>query len=375
ILIDSVILSFSLSHSVSNLSDTSRRTLNQGVENWWDELITFVRNLIDRCFHRDVFHLTVVLFTLECLQLFKKFLHELYKSEFEEVEEKDPFSPKIPIKKQDEYIVGAFSYFKCIVGYQMNRYFQRKRNIDSVDEGASNNVDVDEGLSNDVEFDVTKLPTNPSLRIPILDYNANIRDEVRRAYMLNGSDPDITDSNGWTPLHFAAHEGSVEAVEFLLNHSFLAKYVLTKEGKTAFSLAVDKGNLHLYDMLHLGDMLHRAARIDDIHTMKSCLAQGGNVNGRDQYGWTPLHRAAFKGHIESVKLLVSHGARVDLVDGAGYTPLLRAVEAGHVQVAMHLLSHGAKANLKSLKGVVPSDLECFKKYNSLVNPLEQEERL
>ncbi|XP_022883157.1 zinc finger MYM-type protein 1-like [Olea europaea var. sylvestris] len=68
----------------------------------------------------------------------------------------------------------------------MNRYFQRKRNVDSVDEGASNNVDVDEGASNNVEFDVTKLPTDPGLRIPILDYNANIRDEVRRAYMLKG---------------------------------------------------------------------------------------------------------------------------------------------------------------------------------------------
>ncbi|CAA2954011.1 phosducin 3 [Olea europaea subsp. europaea] len=44
------------------------------------------------------------MFTLECLQLFKEFLHELYKSEFEEVEEKDPFNPKMPIKKQDEYI-------------------------------------------------------------------------------------------------------------------------------------------------------------------------------------------------------------------------------------------------------------------------------
>ncbi|XP_022869798.1 zinc finger MYM-type protein 1-like [Olea europaea var. sylvestris] len=183
ILIDSIILSFSLSHSVSNLSDTSRRILNQGVENWWDELITFVRNLIDRCFHRGVFHLTVVMFTLECLQLFKEFLHELYKSEFEEVEEKDPFNPKMPIKKQDEYIVGAFSYFKtrCPLRneYQMNRYFQRKRNLDSVDKGASNNVDVDEGLSNDVEFDVTKLPTDPGLRIPILDYNSNIRDEFK----------------------------------------------------------------------------------------------------------------------------------------------------------------------------------------------------
>ncbi|XP_022873882.1 uncharacterized protein LOC111392720 [Olea europaea var. sylvestris] len=58
----------------------------------------------------------------------------------------------------------------------MNRYFQRKRNVDSVDEGVLNNV----------EFDVTKLPTDPGLKIPILDYNANIRDEVRRAYMLKG---------------------------------------------------------------------------------------------------------------------------------------------------------------------------------------------
>ncbi|XP_022866542.1 zinc finger MYM-type protein 1-like [Olea europaea var. sylvestris] len=81
-------------------------------------------------------------------------------------------------------VITGYQMFKS--RYQMNRYFQRKRNVDSVDEGASNNVDVDEGLSNDVEFDVTKLPTDPGLRIPILDYNANIRDEVRRASMLKG---------------------------------------------------------------------------------------------------------------------------------------------------------------------------------------------
>ncbi|XP_022852781.1 uncharacterized protein LOC111374358 [Olea europaea var. sylvestris] len=59
-------------------------------------------------------------------------------------------------------------------------------NVDSVDEGISNNVDVNEGVSNNVEFDVTKLPTDPGLRIPILDYNVNIRDELQRAYMLKG---------------------------------------------------------------------------------------------------------------------------------------------------------------------------------------------
>ncbi|KAL0435807.1 UNVERIFIED_CONTAM: hypothetical protein Sradi_0288600 [Sesamum radiatum] len=155
-----------------------------------------------------------------------------------------------------------------------------------------------------------------------------------------GSNVDSTDRFGWTPLHYAAQEGHFEAVEFLLNHLFYSKY-------------------------------SRAARIDDVHAIKSCLDQGADVNGRDQNGWTPLHRAAFKGHIESVKVLVSHGARVDVVDGSGYTPLLLAVEAGYVEVAVYLLSRGAKASLKSLKGRLPCDFECLKNHPSLVIPLDQ----
>lgn len=174
-----------------------------------------------------------------------------------------------------------------------------------------------------------------------------------------GSEVDVTDHEGWTPLHYAANEGHADAVEYFLNNSVFTKYAVTKEGKTAFALAVDQGYSHLYDSLHLGDLLHRAARIDDVHTMTSCLAQGAKVNGRDQNDWTPLHRAAFKGNLESVKLLISHGARVDLVDGTGYTPLLRAVEVGHVPVAMYLLSHGAKAGFKSLKGMVDFDAQEF----------------
>lgn len=184
-----------------------------------------------------------------------------------------------------------------------------------------------------------------------------------------GADVDATDREGWTPLHFAAEGGHLPAVERLVGHAVFAKYAVNRDGKTAFGLAVERGNSHLYDALQLGDVLQRAARVDDMHTMKSCLAQGAKVNGVDQNGWSPLHRAAFKGHLESVRLLLAHGARVDSVDGSGYTPLLRAVEAGHVEVAMYLLSHGAKASLKSLGGVVKFDLEDFKNHPSLVNPL------
>lgn len=190
-----------------------------------------------------------------------------------------------------------------------------------------------------------------------------------------GGDPDIVDSNGWAPLHFAVAGGHVEAAEWLLNATTFAKSAVTKEGLTAYALAADKGHSELYDSLHLSDALHRSARINDVRGMKSCIAQGGNVNGRDQNGWTPLHRAAFKGGTEGVKVLLSHGARLDVVDDCGYTPLQRAVEAGHVKVAVCLIEHGAREKAKgivvgNMKGfgfeMVPLNRKCFKRHPSLV---------
>ncbi|KAM3356058.1 hypothetical protein P3S68_022772 [Capsicum galapagoense] len=183
--------------------------------------------------------------------------------------------------------------------------------------------------------------------------------EVLQFLVSVGSDPDILDSQGWTPLHFAAHQGHVESVDFLLNHSNITKYALTKQGKTAYELATDKGHSQLYDHLQLGDTLHRAARKGEVDDNKKCIAEGANLNGKDQNGWTPLHRAVFKGKIEAVKVLVKHGAKLDVVDYCGYMPLHLALEAGQKDVATYLVAQGAKANLKSFKTkeTVSSDLD------------------
>ncbi|KAM7277075.1 hypothetical protein ACFE04_018941 [Oxalis oulophora] len=166
---------------------------------------------------------------------------------------------------------------------------------------------------------------------------------------------DALDSNGCSPLHIASEKGHLESVTCLLNHSNFGKYQLNKEGKTAFTIAAENGHTHLYDILQLGDVLMRAARLDDVKGIRSCLAEGGSVNEKDQNGWTPLHRAAFKGRVESVKALLDNGAEVDEVDDEGFTPLHCSVEAGHVQVAILLIARGA--SIKSIAGVIPWNLD------------------
>ncbi|XP_022847505.1 zinc finger MYM-type protein 1-like [Olea europaea var. sylvestris] len=152
-------------------------------------------------------------------------------------------------------------------------------NVDSVDEGASNNVDVDEGLTNDVEFDVTKLPTDPCLRIPILDYNANIRDEARRAYMLKGlcqpQDHNFPKqqfgvtirrfNRSWFKEFGSWLEYSVEKDAAYCLYCYLFKTSFGKQGGgesfvgEGFTYWKDKKRLHTHVGLH--DSAHNQARI------------------------------------------------------------------------------------------------------------------
>jgi ankyrin repeat protein len=108
---------------------------------------------------------------------------------------------------------------------------------------------------------------------------------VRMARVLRelGVKPDQADTLNQTTLYYAAKEGKVKLVEFL----------------------VGEGNC--------------------------------NVNHVDTYGQSPIFYACREGHLDAIKKLVDYGADADLVDNSGETPIYYAIKTSRSEVVEYLI--------------------------------------
>jgi ankyrin repeat protein len=139
------------------------------------------------------------------------------------------------------------------------------------------------------------------------------------------------DTNGWTPLHYAASEGRKDAAELLL----------------ANKADVDAKSNGGWTPLHW------AASMGQRDVAVLLLANNADVNAKDSDSETPLHKAANWGHKDVAKLLLTSKAEVNAKDNDGMTPLHKAAAGGLKDVAELLLANGAQVNAKDIGGQTP----------------------
>ena len=91
--------------------------------------------------------------------------------------------------------------------------------------------------------------------------------------------------------------------------------------------------------------LHKACEKGDIEAVKQFLADGADVNAKDDAygGLTPLCVAATK---EIAELLIAKGADVNAKSDDGVTTLHQATSHGHKEIAELLIAEGADVNAK-----------------------------
>jgi Ankyrin repeats (3 copies) len=90
-------------------------------------------------------------------------------------------------------------------------------------------------------------------------------------------------------------------------------------------------------------VLHWAAQASDVEACRQLLAQGIDVDVRDENDETPLHFAAWFGGLGVATLLVETGANVNATSREyNATPLHWATTRHHQEISQYLRQHGAE---------------------------------
>jgi len=190
------------------------------------------------------------------------------------------------------------------------------------------------------------------------------------------------DSEGQTPLFFAAFNGHEACVARLLDAPGVQVNAASNDGLTPLYCAADNGHeACIARLLDAPGVQVNAADSDGwtpLHCAageghEACVARlldapGVQVNAANKDGWTPLHLAAHNGNEACVaRLLKDPGVQVNAADNIGWTPLYCAADNGHEACIARLLdAPGVQVNAADSDGWTPLHLAAHNGHEACV---------
>ena len=162
-----------------------------------------------------------------------------------------------------------------------------------------------------------------------------------------GQDPNVKNSDGFSPLNVAIKTQNPELVEMLVS-----------AGADVNAVEVDSEGYAPYPrpLLHFA-ITHSSGETSTVNLL---ISAGANVNAVDEYGITPLHMAADE-NPRITSILISAGANVNAVDNKGNSVLHEAVlcgnrNGGNAEIINMLVSAGANVNATNKEGKTALEL-------------------
>ncbi|WJZ98165.1 hypothetical protein VitviT2T_016712 [Vitis vinifera] len=206
-------------------------------------------------------------------------------------------------------------------------------------------------LESDITLYIGKHEAEVAMRVNCAAYNGDLY-QLRRLIEA-GADPNKTDYDGRSPLHFAASKGYEDITDFLIelrvnihlsdNHGNTPLLEAIKNGHDGVtSLLVKAGALLTVE--DAGGCLCMTVVRRDLNFLKRLLANGINPNAKNYDSRTPLHLAASEGLYSMTNLLLEAGASVLAKDRWGNTPLDEARIGGNKNL-IKLLEEAMSAQL------------------------------
>jgi ankyrin repeat protein len=168
------------------------------------------------------------------------------------------------------------------------------------------------------------------------------RDNVLRSLLKGGQDPNQRDAKGQVALVLALREESSHAVDLLLNAPGLDVNAANQVGETPLMMAALKGQLPVMArLLALGAAvrregwtpLHYAASGGNLQAIELLLSRDALLDARAPNGNTALMMAAAYGTIDGADLLLRRGADPRPVNLAGRSASELALAAGRDDLA------------------------------------------
>jgi uncharacterized protein len=132
----------------------------------------------------------------------------------------------------------------------------------------------------------------------------------------------LLSSDGWTPLHLAAHFGQIDVVRLLLNSGAVVKARSTNPLQN--------------------QPIHAAAAGRHSAIVRLLIEHGSSPDARQHGGWAPLHAAAQVGDLETARALIEAGADISVRADNHQRPLDLALTKGQQPMVEFLEANGAQ---------------------------------